>query len=108
PMLGAVLAHTAVAGAQGETLVIRLLDENPVHADGIERQRDALTRLVARYVSGPVRVRVERGPGSGEPPATRPSRLTDESAKGERLKVLRAKDATLSAAVDALDLELLE
>jgi hypothetical protein len=35
-------------------------------------------------------------------------RLTEERANAERLKVLRGKDPTLNAAVDALDLELLE
>jgi hypothetical protein len=34
--------------------------------------------------------------------------MTEERANAERLKSLRAKDPTLSAAVDALDLELLE
>ncbi len=34
--------------------------------------------------------------------------MTPQSANAERLKSLRAKDPTLSAAVDALDLELLE
>jgi len=34
--------------------------------------------------------------------------MTEERATAERLKTLRAKDPTLSAAVDALDLELLE
>jgi hypothetical protein len=34
--------------------------------------------------------------------------LNEASANAERLQVLRAKDPTLSAAVDALDLELLE
>ena len=35
-------------------------------------------------------------------------RMTEQGATAERLKSLRAKDPTLSAAVDALDLELLE
>jgi hypothetical protein len=34
--------------------------------------------------------------------------MTEATANAERLKVLRAKDPTLGAAVDALDLELLE
>jgi hypothetical protein len=40
--------------------------------------------------------------------AQRPARLTEQTANAERLKRLRDKDPTLSAAVDALDLELLE
>ena len=42
--------------------------------------------------------------GRGE----RPARLTTETANAERLKLLRGKDQTLGAAIDALDLELLE
>jgi len=38
----------------------------------------------------------------------RPARLTEDAARAERLKTLRAKDPGLNAAVDALDLELLE
>jgi hypothetical protein len=108
PMLAAVLADTEIGDVQNDTLVIRVLDENPVRTEGIERQRDALGQLVARFVAGPVKLRVERGTGSGERSPPKPARLTEESAKGERLKALRAKDPALNAAVDALDLELLE
>jgi hypothetical protein len=34
--------------------------------------------------------------------------MTEEGARNERLKSLRAKDPALNAAIDALDLELLE
>ncbi|HXF96185.1 MAG TPA: DNA polymerase III subunit gamma/tau [Gemmatimonadales bacterium] len=108
PVLGAVLADTEVADAQGDTLVIRLLDRNPVHAEGIERQRDALGQLLVRYVTGPVKIRVEPGPANPERAPGRPSRLTEEGAREERVKALRAKDPALDAAVEALDLELLE
>ena len=46
--------------------------------------------------------------GSRERSAPRPPRLTEEGARAERLKTLRAQDPSLNAAVDALDLELLE
>jgi hypothetical protein len=35
-------------------------------------------------------------------------RMTDEQIKAERVEVMRKKDPTLGAAIDALDLELLE
>ena len=35
-------------------------------------------------------------------------RLTDEQIKAERVEVMRKKDPTLGAAIDALDLELLD
>jgi len=107
PMLGALLQVTEVAGADAGTVTIRLLDTNAVHAEGLERQRDALAQLVGRYLAKPVRIRLD-GAGSGERSTPRPGRLTEEGARAERLKTLRAQDPSLNAAVDALDLELLE
>src|SRR2546427_201586 len=107
PLLGALLAVTEVAVVQGGTVGIRLLDTNAVHAEGIERQREALAQLVGRYVTEPVRIKLE-GAGSGERSPQRASRMTEEGARQERLRVLRAQDPNLGAAVDALDLELLE
>ena len=115
PLLGALLADTEVAGLEGATVAVRLLDNNAVHAEGIERQREALGQLVARYVPGPVRIRLAevaggnpRGGGGGGGGSARPARLTHDVVQAERLKMLRARDPTLNAAVDALDLELLE
>jgi DNA polymerase III subunit gamma/tau len=107
PMLGALLERAEVVSVDGAAVTIRPLDTNPVHTEGLERQRDALSQLVGRYVNGAVRIKLE-GAGSGERSTPRPARLTEEGARAERLKALRAKDPGLSAAVDALDLELLE
>lgn len=108
-MLGALLANTEVAAVEGTAVAIRLLDANAGHAEGIARQRDALARLVGRYATDRVRITVA-GAGSAEPGSVggRPARLTEEGAAAERLKVLRARDPALNAAVEALDLELLE
>src|SRR5436189_2863353 len=107
PMLGALLQVTEVVGVDAGTVAIRLLDTNPVHAEGPGRQRDALGRLVGRYLTEPVRINLQ-GAGSGERSTPRPGRLTEEGARAERLKTLRAQEPSLNAAVDALDLELLE
>src|SRR5438477_9954069 len=108
PMLGALLQVTEAVGVDAGTIAIRLLDTNPVHAEGLERQRDALAQLVARYVTEPVRIKLQGAVGSRERASPRPGRLTEEGARAERLKTLRAQDPSLNAAVDALDLELLE
>src|SRR5437870_7638512 len=107
PMLGALLQQAEVAAVDGTTVTIRLLDTNPVHDEGIERQREAVAHLLGPYVLEPVRVKLE-GAVSRERGAVRPARLTEDAARAERLKTLRAKDPGLNAAVDALDLELLE
>ena len=106
PMLGSLLADatpTAVDGA-----VVTLRPASVGHAEGLERQRDLLSQVIARYVTDPVRVKLAPAGGGQGTPADRPVRLTEEGANAERLKALRGKDPTLNAAVDALDLELLE
>ncbi|HVH67759.1 MAG TPA: DNA polymerase III subunit gamma/tau [Gemmatimonadales bacterium] len=109
PLLGALLEQTEVAEVTGVMVILKLRDTNAVHAEGLERQRDALSQLVGRYVTEPVRVGLRGGESDrGERATTRPTRLTEEGARAERLKALRTKDPALGAAVDALDLELLE
>jgi DNA polymerase-3 subunit gamma/tau len=107
PMLGSLLAEVEVTAVDGPVVMLR--PANAGHAEGLERQRDLLAQVIGRYVTEPVRVKLT-GAGSGERGAAgeRPMRLTEERANAERLKGLRAKDPTLNAAVDALDLELLE
>ena len=102
PMLGSLLAEATVAGLEGRVLAVR--PANAAHAEGLERQRDLIGQLVGAYVAEVPRVQVM----SVTPERTPPARLTADLANAERLKALRAKDPTLSAAVDALDLELLE
>ncbi|HEY6157612.1 MAG TPA: DNA polymerase III subunit gamma/tau [Gemmatimonadales bacterium] len=105
PMLGALLPAVEPTAIDGTTIAVRAPD--PVHAEGLERQREALAQLVGRYVTEPVRIKLE-GAGSGERSAARPGRLTEQGVRAERLEALRARDPDLDAAVDALDLELLE
>src|SRR4029077_19917130 len=105
PMLGALLPAVEPLTIDGTTVGVRALD--PVHAEGLERQREALALLIGRYVTEPVRIKLE-GAGSGERSAPRPGRLTEQGVRADRLEALRARDPGLDAAVDALDLELLE
>ena len=107
PMLGSLLAEAEVTAIDGTLVTLRSASAG--HAEGLERQRDLLGQVIARYVTEPVRVKLAAA-GTGDPrtPVERPVRLTEEGANAERLKALRGKDPTLNAAVDALDLELLE
>jgi len=108
PMLGTLLGETEIVAAERGVLAIRVLDANTGHATGIDHKRDAVAKLIGEYVTEPVRIRVE-GAARAEPArGERPARLTTESANAERLKLLRGKDQPLGAAIDALDLELLE
>jgi DNA polymerase III subunit gamma/tau len=113
PMVGSLLAEAQVIGVEGRVVTVR--PGNAGHAEGLERQRDTIAQSLGRFVAEAPRVAIappdaagSSGAGSSIPPAAPPQRMTEERANAERLKTLRAKDPTLSAAVDALDLELLE
>ncbi|MGH7531637.1 MAG: DNA polymerase III subunit gamma/tau [Gemmatimonadales bacterium] len=119
PLLGSLLAEARVAGLDGGVVVVQ--PAHGAHAEGLERQRELIAQLISRHVSVVPRVRIATGGGGGgggsgggagpgggaAGVAMRPARLTEEGANAERLKVLRGKDPSLGAAVDALDLELL-
>src|SRR6266480_2222896 len=100
PVLGSLLAEAEVVAVEGRTITLR--PGHAVHAEGLERQRDTIAQALGTYISEAPRVTIAAGGGRGA------ERITPEGASAERLKSLRAKDPTLSAAVDALDLELLE
>ncbi len=107
PMIGTLLAETQVSSVDGSTVTL----SSRGNVEGLEHKRDAIAKLVAEYVSGPVKVVIAAAgePASAKQPSgSRPARLTEETANAERLKVLRAKDPSLGAAVDALDLEIVE
>jgi hypothetical protein len=100
PVLGSLLAETEVVAVDGRIVTLR--PGHAVHAEGLERQRETIAQALGLYISEAPRVTIAAGGGRGS------ERITPEGASAERLKSLRAKDPTLSAAVDALDLELLE
>src|SRR5216683_3447962 len=107
PMLGSLLAEAEVIAVDGRVVTLR--PGNVGLAEGLERQRDTIAQSLGRYVAEAPRVKIAAPDTGGTPtPSERPERMTEERANADRLKALRAKDPTLSAAVDALDLELLE
>src|SRR5437868_920428 len=83
PMLGALLPAVEPSAIEGTTVGLRVLD--PVHAEGLERQRESLAQLIGRYVPEPVRIKLE-GAASGERSAPRPGRLTQDGVRAERLE----------------------
>jgi hypothetical protein len=102
-MLGTLLADARVVAVSGDTVTLSA----PGHDEGLQHKKEAIGKLIGEWVSGTVKVAIGEGAATARPP-DRFDRLTAETANLERLKVLRAKDPTLGAAVDALDLELLE
>ena len=111
PVLGSLLAEAQVVAVEGRIVTLR--PGHAVHAEGLERQRETIAQMLGQYISEAPRVAIAAGGvggggGGGSGGRGGPDRITPAGASAERLKSLRAKDPTLSAAVDALDLELLE
>ncbi len=106
PLLGSLLAEAEVVAVEGRIVTLR--PGHAVHAEGLERQRETIAQSIGRYVSEAPRVKVVTAGTASAPSQRPPERMTEQGANAERLKSLRARDPTLSAAVDALDLELLE
>ena len=106
PLLGSLLAEAEVVAVEGRIVTLR--PGHAVHAEGLERQRDTIAQALGLYISEAPRVAIAAGGTGGSGPGGGSDRMTPAGATAERLKSLRAKDPTLSAAVDALDLELLE
>ena len=107
PLLPTLLADSEISAVHEGVVVLRIA---AAHKDGIERKRESITRLLEPHFTGPVRIELESvaAPAPVGNQGAGPARLTEATANAERLRVLRAKDPTLSAAVDALDLEILE
>jgi hypothetical protein len=104
-VLATLLAQSApVAVAASGAVTIE--PEDAGAADPLEAARDDIVAALQQQFAGVQRVLVRRPPPSAEPAGAR--RVTHESVRSERIGSLRKKDPVLGAAIDALDLELLE
>jgi DNA polymerase-3 subunit gamma/tau len=106
PMLAAALDHAKPVGMTDEgDLTIRLDEANDVFQRKIEGGRDQIVVALREVVGVGRSVRLMQG---AEVPAAPPKRLTQETLKTEEVARLRRSDALLGAAIDALDLELMD
>jgi len=102
--VGQALAGTEPTDAQPPGLIVAVPDDDPMRREAIERGRSDIEQVLAAYVDGPVRLRLS----AAERGVARPGRLTEEEARAERLRVLRARDPALDRAAEVLDLDLVE
>lgn len=104
-MLAAALDHAKPVGMSAEgDLTIRLDEPNEVFQRKIEGGREQILGAVREVFGNGRNVKLAMG---GEAPAA-PKRLTQETLKTEEVARLRRSDALLGAAIDALDLELMD
>jgi DNA polymerase-3 subunit gamma/tau len=106
--LGEALSHTAPSALALPWLTVELSQPNPLVAERLQAQAQAVEEVVAGALGQPVRLRVTDSAAEGSAPPSRPQRITEASLKADRLRSFRAKDPALDTAADALDLEIVD
>ena len=107
PLLATVIEHLQPVGLTGNRLTVTP-DTTALHmAEGAKRQLGAIEELIATAVGHRLQMSVV-DPGAAPAQPERPKRLSEKDLKAEKLREFRAKDPTLDAAADALDLEIVD
>jgi hypothetical protein len=104
-LLATALAHCVpqAVTARGD-VVVRLEEANDFFAQAIESNRIELLGILREWFTGVERLQLVRD----ESGAAAPKRMTDEMIRAERLGALRKRDPVLGAAIDALDLDVVD
>jgi DNA polymerase-3 subunit gamma/tau len=106
PLVGSALAAARPVAVSGGVVTVELLEPNDAFRQALENAADAVLAAVQTALPGAARVVVRGGaaPAGGAPQ----QRLTAEGIRAERLAALAQRNPVLSAAIDALDLDLLD
>jgi DNA polymerase III subunit gamma/tau len=109
PMLVSALEHAlpVAVSAQG-TITVQLEQPNEIFEKTIESGAADVLSALAGAFDGATKLIVRRVESPNAPAADGPRRLTEDQARQERAQMLRKKDPALDAAIEELDLELLE
>jgi DNA polymerase-3 subunit gamma/tau len=105
--LAEALAGTDVIGVAAPTLTVGFAEPNPLFLERLEQQAAVIEGVIGQAVGAPVRLRIG-GATAAVPPDPRSRRISDASIRADRLKGFRARDPSLDAAADELDLEIVE
>jgi hypothetical protein len=106
PMLASAISHAGPASVAANGLVVLELDEpNDIFAHAIHSARAELATMLREWFPALERVELRR---DDQTPAAPPKRLTDEMIRADRIASLRKRDPVLNAAIDALDLDVID
>ncbi|HEX8725081.1 MAG TPA: DNA polymerase III subunit gamma/tau [Gemmatimonadaceae bacterium] len=94
---------TAVSARGGGEVTIQQDSPNPFHAQVIEEKHAEIVAALRHWFTGVSRITV-----SSDAPAEAPKRLTDAMIRSERLARLRQQNPVLGAAIDVLDLDVVD
>jgi DNA polymerase-3 subunit gamma/tau len=104
--LGQALAECRVVSVAPPAIGVSLPVEHGVLAGAVERNRARIEAFLAGRLGAPVALKVEEG--VPPEPSERPKRLSQSQLRAERLESIRQLDPALNAAVDELDLEIVD
>ena len=105
-LLAAALQGASPVGVSAQGVVTIQLDEpDEIRSQALESGYTEILAAVRAYFDGAERIVARVVEGAKAAPA---KRITDESMRTDRVSSLRKRDPVLGAAVDALDLELLD
>jgi hypothetical protein len=103
PMLATALSHASPVAVTSAGVVTIALDEpNDFYAHSITNGRGDILAALRQWFANVERVDLKRDDSA---PAAPPKRMTDEMVRAERIAALKKRDPLLSAAIEALDLE---
>ena len=105
-LLAAALQVASPVGVSAQGVVTIQLDEpDEIQSQALESGNAEILAAVRAFFDGAERIVARVVEGTRASP---PKRITDESMRTDRVTSLRKRDPVLGAAVDALDLELLD
>ena len=106
-LLATALGETTPAAVTASGAITLQLDApDEIKSQALESGKGDILAAIRSFFSGAERVNI-RANATGKPAAPA-QRITDESVRADRVTALRKKDPILGAAVDALDLDLVE
>jgi DNA polymerase III subunit gamma/tau len=106
PMLASALEHASpIAVTAGGALTIQLDESNDIFAHAITTGRSEIVSALRDWFPGVERIELRRDEDAVLPPR---KRLTDEMVRAERIASLKKRDPVLRAAIDALDLDVVD
>jgi DNA polymerase-3 subunit gamma/tau len=109
PMLVSALEHALPIAVTGQgTITVQLDQPNEIFERAIESGAADILTAISSLFDGAVKLVVRRVEVPATATANAPRRLTEEEMRRERAQLLRKKDPTLDAAIEELDLELLD
>ena len=105
-LIATALEHSTPTAVTARGDVTITLDEpNDFYAKAIQNGAAEVLTILREWFTPVERVLVE---GTGKAASGPPKRMTDEMVKAEKLEALKKKDPVLAAAIEELDLEVID